>query len=291
MRRDSGGSHTLSRLAVIGAALLFSTGGAAIKACHLSGWQVASFRSGIAVLAILLMVPEARRRWSRDTWMVGLAYAGTMVLYVLANKLTTAANTIFLQDTAPLYILLLGPLLLGERARSRDLGFMVVMAAGMLLFFVGTPPPAVTAPRPMAGNILALAAGVCWALTIMGLRHQSRGDEGAAVAVAAVACGNLIAFLAVLPLALPVASASPTDWALVVFLGVVQIGLAYVLLTHGVRGVPALEASLLLLVEPVLNPIWAWLIHGENPGLWSLLGGGIILSATAVRTLRTTPKV
>jgi len=278
-------SPAIPRLAVIGAAVLFSTGGAAIKACHLSGWQVASFRSGIAVLAVLAMVPEARRRWSRGTWLVGMAYAGTMILYVLSNKLTTAANTIFLQGTAPLYVLLLSPFLLEERARSRDLLFMLVMASGMALFFVGTPPEAITAPRPLAGNVLALGAGVCWALTIMGLRHESRGEEGAGVAAAAVACGNLIAFAVTLPMALPLTFASATDWVLIVFLGVVQIGLAYVLLTHGVRGVPALEASLLLLVEPVLNPIWAWLVHGENPGLWSLLGGAVILGATAARTL------
>ncbi len=279
-------SHTISRLAVVGAAVLFSTGGAAIKACHSSGWQVASFRSGIAMVAVLLMVPEARRHWTRGTWLVGLAYAGSMILYTLANKLTTAANTIFLQDTAPLYILLLSPLLLGEHARSRDLLFMVIMATGMAFFFVHTPPPAVTAPRPMAGNILALAAGICWALTIMGLRHQGRGADGQGIAAAAVACGNLIAFAITLPMALPASSISATDWTLIVFLGVVQIGLAYVLLTRGVRGVPALEASLLLLVEPVLNPIWAWLVHGENPGLWSLLGGAVILGATAARTLR-----
>ncbi len=280
----------LPRLEVIGAALLFSTGGAAIKACQLSGWQVASFRSGIAVLAVLLMVPAARRRWSPAVWGVGLAYAGTMVLYVLANKLTTAANTIFLQDTAPLYILLLGPVLLGERTRRSDVGLMVVMAAGMALFFVGVPEPQATAPAPLAGNLLALGAGICWALTIMGLRRLGRQGEEQGVAAAAVACGNLIAFGVTLPLALPVGPVRPADWALVAFLGVVQIGLAYVLLTRGVRGVPALETSLLLLVEPVLNPVWAWLVHAENPGPWSILGGAVILGATAWRAARVSAR-
>ncbi len=247
---------------------------------------MASFRSGIAALALLAVIPAARRRWSTGTWAVGTAYAGTMVLYVLANKLTTAANTIFLQDTAPLYILVLSPFLLGERARRADLGLMAAMAGGMVLFFVGVPAPAVTAPSPLAGNLLAVAAGVCWALTIMGLRRLARSaGDGGGVAISAVACGNLIACLATVPLALPVSGGAVTDWALVVFLGVVQIGLAYVFLTRGVRGVSALEASLLLLVEPVLNPIWAWLVHGENPGAWSLLGGAVILGATAARTL------
>jgi len=270
---------------VVAAAVLFSTGGAVIKACTLSGWQVASFRSGIAFLAVLAMVPTARRGWTRRTFAVGVAYAATMVLYVLANKLTTAANTIFLQDTAPMYVLLLGPWLLGEHIRRRDLPFMVSMAAGMALFFVSSGPVFATAPDPLTGNILGVAAGVCWALTIMGLRWLGRASDGSHGASAgAVACGNLIAFAATLPLAIPVHGGTSLDWGLISFLGVVQIGVAYVLLTRGVRSVPALEASLLLLFEPVLNPIWAWIIQGEHPGPWALLGGAVILGATATKT-------
>ena len=106
-----------ARLKLVGAALLFSTGGAAIKATTLTGWQVASFRSGIAALAVLLLAPEARRGWSWRAVLVGVAYAATLVLFVTANKLTTSANTIFLQATAPLYMVVLSPWLLGERVR------------------------------------------------------------------------------------------------------------------------------------------------------------------------------
>ena len=269
---------------VLAAALLFSTGGAAVKACSLSGWQIASFRSGLAALALLALIPAARRRWTRLTWAVGLAYAGTMVLYVVANKMTTAANTIFLQDTAPLYILVLSPLLLGEPGRRRDLIFMLILAAGMSLFFVGAQPATATAPRPMLGNILALCAGVCWALTLIGLRQLGRTGRGDG-APAAVACGNVIACLAVLPLALPIGASTTGDWAAIIFLGVFQIALAYVFLTRGMRRVPALEASLLLLVEPVLNPIWAFFAHREVPTSWAMLGGAIVLGTTAVKAL------
>ncbi|MCK5379187.1 MAG: DMT family transporter [Acidobacteria bacterium] len=272
------------RLMVLAAALLFSTGGAAVKACSLSGWQIASFRSGLAALALLALIPAARRRWTRLTWAVGLAYAGTMVLYVVANKMTTAANTIFLQDTAPLYILVLSPLLLGEPGRRRDLIFMLILAAGMSLFFVGAQPATATAPRPMLGNILALCAGVCWALTLIGLRQLGRTGRGDG-APAAVACGNVIACLAVLPLALPIGASTTGDWAAIIFLGVFQIALAYVFLTRGMRRVPALEASLLLLVEPVLNPIWAFFAHREVPTSWAMLGGAIVLGTTAVKAL------
>src|SRR5262245_40053586 len=106
---------TVSRARVLAAAVLFSSGGAAIKSTHLTGWQVASFRSGIAALAVFLMMPMARRAWSLRGWIVGLAYAATLILFVTATKLTTSVNTIFLQSTAPLYMILLGPWLLHER--------------------------------------------------------------------------------------------------------------------------------------------------------------------------------
>lgn len=266
------------------AALLFSTGGAAVKACSFGSLQIASMRSGIAFLVLIALIPSARRNWSWKTWIVGLAYAGTMLLYVMGNKLTTAANTIFLQDTAPLYILLLSPFLLGEKHRKGDLRFMLVMAAGVLMFFVGAPHPEITAPDPMTGNILALSAGVCWALTLMGIRWLGREGETDG-ATAAVAAGNLLACLLVLPLAIPITRGDPRDWMIIAFLGVFQIALAYVFLTRGMRRTPALESSLLLLCEPILNPIWAYLIHKEHPGAWALLGGAIVLGATAIRTL------
>src|SRR5881394_1592483 len=113
-------------LRLLAAALLFSTGGAAIKATSLTGWQVASFRSGIAVLALGLMTSEARRGYSWRAVPVGAAYATTLILFVLANKLTTSANTIFLQSTAPLYLLLLSPWLLHERIAREDVMVMLL---------------------------------------------------------------------------------------------------------------------------------------------------------------------
>src|SRR5580765_7755214 len=113
-----------SRLAIFGAAILFSTGGAAIKATHLTGWQVASFRSMVAAGAVLLMLPASRRGFGKVSGLVAAFYAATMILFVLANKLTTAASTIFLQATAPIYLVLLGPWLLKEPIRRREVVFM-----------------------------------------------------------------------------------------------------------------------------------------------------------------------
>jgi drug/metabolite transporter (DMT)-like permease len=279
-------SSAVHRLQILGAALLFSTGGAAIKACSLSSWQVASLRSGIAALALLLVLPGARRFWRPRTLLVGVAYACTMVLYVSANKLTTAANTIFLQSTAPMYVLLLGPWLLRERVRRRDLRFTLSLGFGMALFFIGSESPQATAPAPFEGNVLGAMAGLTWATTLVGLRWLGRrgGDEDHA-AEASVIAGNLIACVVCLPMALPLGATRPLDWALVGYLGVFQIGLAYIFLARGVRRVPAIETSLLILLEPVLNSLWAWLVHGERPGPWSLVGCIIILLSTAVHTL------
>jgi drug/metabolite transporter (DMT)-like permease len=278
----------MPRLLVLNAALLFSTGGAAIKATSLTGWQVASFRSGIAAAVLLLCMPAWRRAWRPRTLAVGAAYATTMVLFVLANKLTTAANTIFLQYTAPLYLLLLAPWLLRESLRLADLFVIGALGIGMALFFVGTEAPLATAPDPARGNWVAALAGLFWALTILGLRWLGRDEEArdSDAAGASVVAGNVLACLVLLPLALPVLESRPADWITVSYLGIFQIGLAYVLLTRGVRRLPALETSLLLLCEPVLNALWAWLLHGEAPGAWSLAGCGIILLATVALTTR-----
>lgn len=279
------GSILVHRLEIVAAAALFSTGGAVIKACSMTSWQVASLRSVVAAATLLLLVRDARRGWGLRTMAVGATYAATMILFVLANKLTTAAATIFLQSTAPLYILVLAPWLLAEELRRRDLAFMAALAAGMGLLLVGDAAPSATAPNPELGNLLGGAAGLFWGLTIMGLRALGRSAASGATPVAAAACGNLIAGVVALPLALPMPVPSPRDLGFVLFLGIVQIGLAYVLLTRGVHGVPALEASLLLLAEPMLSPLWAWLAHGELPGPWASLGGAVILAATAVNTL------
>ena len=236
-------AHESARLQCILSAVLFSTGGAAIKATSLGPFQVASFRSGVAALAMLLLLPAARRRWSARAVAVGLAYAATMVLFVSANKLTTAANTIFLQSSAPLYVLLLSPLVLKERVRRSDLGYMLILALGLGLFFVGVRAPDKLAPNPLLGNVLATLAGVTWALTVFGLRWlgQREPEKGG---TRAVLLGNLVAFTACLPFALPVHGASVVDLGVVLYLGVFQIGLAYFFLMRGVEHVPALEASL-----------------------------------------------
>ena len=272
-----------ARLQLFGAALLFSTGGAAIKAAAFTGWQIASFRSGFAALALLLIAPGARRGWTRQAVLVGCGYAACLTLFVLANRLTTAANTIFLQSTAPLYVLILAPWLLKEPVRRRDIGFMFAIGFGLMLFFIGVDQPVATAPNPERGNLLAVISGFFWALTVCGLRWLT-AKPGRGSPVAAVTSGNLTAFLVTLPLALPLGAHTLAEWSVLIYLGVFQIGLAYVLVTSAISHIPALEASMILLIEPALNPLWAWLMQGEVPGLWALIGGAIILGAATAKS-------
>jgi drug/metabolite transporter (DMT)-like permease len=278
---------TRARLLLLAGAALMSTGGAAIKLSGLSGWQVASFRSGVAALALLWLTPVGRRHIDGRALLIGMGYAATMILFVLANKLTTAASAIFLQSTAPLYILLLAPWLLGEPTRRRDLAVMGAMAVGLVLFFVGEQQSFASAPEPLRGNLIGALDGVTWALTVMGLRWISRDPTRSVGAM--LVTGNVLACVLCLPLALPIGGAGPADWLVVAYLGVFQIALAYVLVSAGLRHLTALQGVLLLLLEPVLNPLWAALVHGEMPGSWSLLGGAIILAASVGSALRADP--
>lgn len=268
------------RSKIIAAAVLFSTGGAAIKFCSFGGWQLAAYRATLSMATILIVLPEARRGWSWRTLVVGLAYAATTLLYVQANKHTTAASAIFLQSTSPLFILMLAPWLLGEHASRRDIVQIAVMAVGFVLFFAGMDQPSATAPNPALGNILASVCAVAWAFTVIGYRWLAA--RRTSIATAAVA-GNLTAALIAFIMAQPLDAGRPADWGVVVFLGVCQLGIPYLFLTRAIPQVRAIEVSLFLLIEPVLNPIWAWLVHRETPGAATLAGGVVILGVTAIR--------
>lgn len=262
-----------ARLSILAAAVLWSTAGAAIKLCGLEAWGISSGRSAVAALVILALFPVARGLPDRRVFAVAAAYAATVVLFVLATKHTTAANAIFIQDTAPLYVMLLAPVVLGERASRRELGAAPIFALGLALFFLDQ-----LSPGQMRGNLLALASGLAFAACIVGLRFLR--DLG----VRAVAHGNILAALLTLPFALRGPAPTGLDVGLILFLGVFQLGLSYALFARGLRSVSAVEASLLMLIEPVLNPVWTFLLAGERPGPWAMAGGAIILAATVWQT-------
>jgi drug/metabolite transporter (DMT)-like permease len=261
-------------LCVAGAALLWSSGGLFIKIAPLPGLSVACGRSLVAALFYLAIL---RPNLRAARWTTAIAYAGCIVTFVVATKLTTSANAIFLQYTGPAYVLMLGPWLLDEPFRAVDAVSVVISLAGMSLFFVGK-----VEAGQAAGNTLAVLSGVFFAFTVVLLRRDAKRGENDALP--STTLGNLIAALCTLPWA--IRSPVTGSGALVLlYLGVVQLGVAYWLFIKGVRHVPAGEASLISMLEPVLNPLWVFLGYGERPGKWAFLGGAVVIAAVVFRTL------
>lgn len=278
------------RLLLVG--LLFASGGSLIKLMALPSLQRAGTRAAIAAAVIFLLLPEARRWPNARMLRLVPAYFGATCLFVVANTMTTAANAIFLQSTAPLWLVLLGPVLLREHATRRDLVVLLGVGAGMALFFVAPAQALVTAPEPRLGDVLAVLSGVSYALLLLGMRWLSRG--GADEASAAVAWGNLltcpIAFALMPVVGQTPAAGAPTDWAVVVVLGVFQVGLAYALLVRAIRHVPAVRASLILMIEPAASSVLAWIVHGERPHALALAGGAMIVGTVLLGAVLAAPR-
>ena len=275
-----------ARLWIVAAALLFSTGGAAIKATSLGPAAVAAGRSLVA-FAVLLAVTRGRGLRPRplDLVTAGL-YAATLVLYVFANRTTTAAAAVFLQGTAPLYLLFLAPLFLRERPGRRDLGLFLLMVVGLLGFFLAPGASQATAPRPLLGNALSAASGLTWAGTVLGLRWLARDGSSP---LPAVVTGNALVVLVLLPFLEVPGSLDHSDVLVLLWLGVFQIAVAYLLAARGMARVPAFQASLLFLLEPAFGPLWAWLFLRERPAALELAGGALILVAGLLAASRREP--
>ncbi|MGD0093107.1 MAG: DMT family transporter [Planctomycetota bacterium] len=290
------------RLCVIGAALCWSVVGAGVKFVSppLNGWQVAAGRSLFAFLFLCAVLRPWRGRLlpSPKGALLALVYAAMLILFILANTRTLAANAILLQDSALLWIVLLSPVLLGEPRRKADLAVLLLCALGMTLLFKDQ-----LQPGQQSGNLLALASGVAYALVLMGLRW-GRCRESARLpsepagplfsrrpptdAELMILWGNLLCVLFCIPWMGPwPAEKAAAPLLAVAFMGVVQLGLGYYLASLGLSHVPATEGALLTLIEPVLNPVWAFLLVGEVPGPWSLCGGAVILVSIGWRACTT----
>ncbi len=263
---------------VLAAVIIWSTGGLFIKWASLSGLELSFGRSLLAAITVAIFTRREGFGINRVTAVASLLYAALLLLFVLATKETTAANAIFLQYTAPLYVLILEPLFYKEKFRRRDLLTVIACAVGMSLFFVGK-----LRPQDVTGNLLALASGLCFAFYFLLLRHSSSRDVNRA---SSVIYGNLLVVLIAAPAGL---AALPRlglhDGLAVLYLGVVQVGVAYTLFTLGMsRGIRSLDAGIVGYIEPVLNPIWVFLVLGERPSKWALVGGAIIISAVVAHT-------
>jgi DME family drug/metabolite transporter len=274
------------RLAILLTGACFSLGGALIKLCTFPSLERAGLRAAIAALTLFALLPEARRRPNLRVLALALPYFGATCLFVVANTMTTAADAIFLQSTYPLWVTLLGPWLLRERARRVDLLVLLCIAAGMTLFFLAPATASATAPEPRFGDVLAIVSGASYGVLLIGFRWLGR--RGAGEQCAAVAWGNALTAPIALLLA-PLLGQTPTagdpqSWIAITVLGVVQVGVAYTLLVRAMPHVPAVQASLLLMIEPALSPLIAYAVHDETPHWLAIVGGCTIVGSVAAGT-------
>jgi drug/metabolite transporter (DMT)-like permease len=258
------------------AALCWSLGGLLIKSVAWPPLAVAGGRGLIAAAFLAVFAPRFRFTWSAAQIGGAVAYAATTILFVTATKLTTAANAILLQYTAPVWIALFGAWFLGERATRADWLTIAVVFGGMGLFFCDDLRLA-----GLAGNLIALASGVAFAAMTLLLRKQKDTS-----AEESIFLGNLLAGAVGLPF-MVTAQTFPgaRGWIALALLGVVQLGVSYLLYARAIRHITALEAVLIPVIEPILNPIWVLLALGERPGPLSMAGGAIVLSAVTARTV------
>ncbi|HEX8710014.1 MAG TPA: DMT family transporter [Pyrinomonadaceae bacterium] len=273
-----GASAASPLLLVLAAALLWSTGGLFIKWTTLSTFELTFWRSLLAALTVAFFTRREGFGLNSIGFVTSLLYAGLLLLFVVATKLTTAANAIFLQYTAPIYVLLLEPLFYKEKFRRVDIITLAACVTGMSLFFVGK-----LRPQDVSGNLTALASGLCFAFYILLLRHPRSREVNRA---SSVIYGNLLLVVLTAPAGLAaVRWMSAQDAGSVFYLGVFQLGVAYTLFTLGMaRGVRSLDAGIVGYIEPVLNPLWVFLLLGERPSLWALAGGAIIIAAVVSHT-------
>ncbi len=268
-------AHTRSVLLLAGAALCWSTAGVLIKfiAVSWSGLAVAGARGGIAAIFLLLTHRGLRFHFSGIQCLAAALYAACTVAFCLATTLTSAANAILLQYTAPVWVALLGAALLREPTGRADWITIGVTLAGMALFF----KDGLTVGH-LTGDLLALLSGLFFAGMTIALRRQKDGS-----AIESIILGNVLACLVCLPWLARSPALPASGWLALVVLGTVQLGLSYLLYARAIRHVTALEAVLIPVVEPILNPIWVLLFVGETPSRWALAGGAIVLGAVTTR--------
>ncbi|MFM8770863.1 MAG: DMT family transporter [Candidatus Kapaibacterium sp.] len=264
--------HAAAVAALVVCAILWSSGGLLIKLLPLSPLAIAGMRSAIAaavMFAWLRAKGPLKPVWTPAQFGGIISYMFTVVLFVWATKQTTAANAILLQYTAPVWVALFSATVAKERLQRRDILVVGFVMLGMVVFFLDA-----LSPGAVFGNILAIASGVAFAGVALFMRLQ-RGTS----TTESIILGNVLTAIVCIPLAGQLPSVS-MDWILpLLMLGVFQLGVSYLLYSWALAHVTALEAVLITVLEPLLNPLWVGLALGEVPSSTSILGGAIVLTA------------
>lgn len=250
-----------------------------IKLLNWHPLAISGTRSAIAALVIWATIRHPQFRWSVPQIGGALAYLAAQSLFVISTQLTSAANAIFLQYTAPVYVAVFGIWYLGERARAVDWWTMGLIFIGMLLFFGDD-----LTTKGYWGNILAIINGVAFAWLILFMRKEKDGSPETTTLL-----GNGLSALVGLPFIFASWGAhtvpNSQGWAILLFLGIFQLGIPYLLYSRAIRGLNAVEAVLIQTIEPILNPLWVFWVVGETPGPWALAGGAVVLGAVTFRAL------
>ena len=265
---------------LIATAILWSSAGLLIKMISWNPIAIAGMRSAIATLVLFVFLRRPHLTWSSAQIGGAVAFAATVILFVLANKLTTAANAILLQYTSPIFAALLGAWFLGERATRLDWTTIFVVIGGMTLFFLDD-----LTIGGLWGNVCAIASGATFACFVLFMRKQKNDSP-----LESVFLGNILTALIGFPFMFQ-AMPSASSWVGLVLAGVLQLGLSHILYATAIKHVTALEAILISVVEPILNPVWVLLVVGEAPGPWALLGGFVVLVSVTIRYLASVWKL
>ncbi len=265
--------HKKGLLAVLAAAMLWSTGGMFIKLITLNAIQISFFRSFFAALVFAIVFRKTVFYANGFTFINAIFYAVVLILFVISTKMTTAANAIFLQYTAPIYVLIFEPIINKTQYEKINVITIIICFLGMILFFMGE-----LTPGHLEGNLLALLSGVAFAALLLGLRKNKNEYQ-----LSSIFYGNIILSLVCFPSLFEIKYLSLSDLSMVSFLGIFQIGVAYAIFTYGLKRVYAIEASLISMIEPVLNPVWVFLTYQEIPSVGAIIGGIIIITAISIR--------
>lgn len=250
------------------AAVLYSIGGLCIKVIPWNGLSINSARNMVALLVVggYILLSRHGLRFNRWIALGAVSVCGTNVLFSVANKLTTAANTIVLQFTAPIFVILLSVLFWKRRPRKLDVAACALVLLGVVCFFVDS-----LEMGGMLGNVLALVSGVSYAGVFL-LNDLPDADP-----ICSVFWGDALSVVIGLPFLLRETEFTVLAIASVVILGAFQVGLAYVLMCIGLKTTPAVTASLISGIEPVLNPVLVAVFYHETVGTLAMAGAAIVV--------------
>ncbi|MGE5677903.1 MAG: DMT family transporter [Pseudomonadota bacterium] len=257
-------------------ATLWSVGGLLIKLVDAGPLAISGARAVITSVMLLAYLRKPKFNWSFPQIGAAVSCSATAILFVSATKLTTAANAILLQSTAPIYVAFLGAWLLKEKVTKYDWLTVAVVMGGMGLFFIDN-----LNAQGLLGIVCAVLSGISYAFFTIFMRMQKEGSP-----LESALLGNILTSIIGLPFLFQ-STPSASGWIYLLILGIFQLGIPYIFYSAAIKKVTALEAVLIAIVEPILNPVWVFLILGEVPGLSALAGGAIVLAAVTLKCVFT----